>query len=121
MAPKEEICKAKAAFTSSSQMQAKFYIKLNAVFSLIHSDDLAKIGATTYQLMDFYLADGNKIIRKVSNGYFEYNGEGGAAPVIFCEPDHKPLLGAPVLEVCTLILMLSKANFTQRHTVQYDF
>ena len=54
--------------------------------------------------MDFSLADGRTIRRRVGDAYFELHGEGGASPVIFGEEGDKPLLGATTLESIRLIL-----------------
>jgi len=40
--------------------------------------------------LEFILADGTKINRKVGDAYFEYNSEGGSAPVIFGEERDEP-------------------------------
>jgi hypothetical protein len=40
----------------------------------------------------------------VGDAYFEYQGEGGAAPVIFGETGDEPLLGATTLESLGLVL-----------------
>jgi len=54
--------------------------------------------------MDFSLADGSTVTRKVGDVYFEYQGDGGAAPVIFGEEGDEPLLGATTLESLGLVL-----------------
>ena len=54
--------------------------------------------------MSFALADGSSIMRKVSSAYFEFEGEGGPAPVIYGEPGDEPLLGATTLESIGLVL-----------------
>jgi hypothetical protein len=54
--------------------------------------------------VDFSLADGRTIRRRVSDAYFELQGEGGASPVIFGEEGDKPLLGATTIESIGLIL-----------------
>ncbi len=54
--------------------------------------------------MDFALADGHTITRRVGDAYFEFQGEGGAAPVIFGEKGDEPLLGATTLESLGLML-----------------
>ena len=52
----------------------------------------------------FSLPDGTRITRQVGDAYFEYQGEGGAAPIIFGEDGDEPLLGATALESCGLVL-----------------
>ncbi len=54
--------------------------------------------------MEFSLADGTTISRKVVDAYFEYKGDGGAASVIFGEKGDEPLLGATTLESIGLVL-----------------
>lgn len=54
--------------------------------------------------MDFSLADGTLISRRVGDAYFELNGEGGAALVIYGEEGDNPLLGATTLESLGLVL-----------------
>jgi hypothetical protein len=44
--------------------------------------ELEKLGIAPHKTMDFFLADGTKIMREVGDAYFEYKGEGGAAPVV---------------------------------------
>ncbi len=53
--------------------------------------------------MKFVLADGTKINRELGDAYFEYQGEGGAAPVIFGEDGDQPLLGVTALESIGLV------------------
>ena len=54
--------------------------------------------------VDFSLADGPTIRRRVGDAYFELKGEGGASPVIFGEEGDKPLLGATTLGSIGLVL-----------------
>jgi len=50
------------------------------------------------------LADGSIIKRKISSAYFEFEGEGGPAPVIYGEEGDSPLLGVTTLESIGLVL-----------------
>jgi len=79
-------------------------IDSGAVYSLVPKAELEKLEIPPYKKMDFFLADGAKITRQVGDAYFEYQGEGGAAPVIFGEEGDEPLLGATALESCGLVL-----------------
>jgi len=65
---------------------------------------LEKIGISPHRTLSFVRADGTEIERPVGDAYFERNGQGGAAPVIFGEPGDEPLLGATTLESLALIL-----------------
>jgi len=89
---------------SKKKLDVDFMIDSGAVYSLVPAKDLKKIGITPYRKMEFILADGTKIHRQVGDAYFEYNGEGGSAPVIFGEKGDEPLLGATALESIGLVL-----------------
>jgi len=81
-----------------------FLIDSGAVYSLVPGSTLKKLGVRPYRKVDFALADGTTITRKVGDAYFEFRGEGGAAPVIFGEKGDEPLLGATTLESIGLVL-----------------
>lgn len=89
---------------SSKKALVNFMIDSGAVYSLVPEKILKKLGISAYREMDFILADGTKITRQVGDAYFEYNGEGGSAPVIFGEKGDEPLLGATTLESIGLVL-----------------
>jgi predicted aspartyl protease len=57
-----------------------------------------------YREMGFALADGTSVRRRVSSAYFEYEGEGGPAPVVYGEEGDAALLGATTLESIGLVL-----------------
>ena len=81
-----------------------FLIDSGAVYSLVPSVTLRKLGIRPYRKVDFSSADGTIVTRRVGDAYFELQGEGGAAPVIFGEKGDEPLLGATTLESIGLIL-----------------
>jgi len=81
-----------------------FLIDSGAVYSLVPAPLLKKLGIRPYRNVDFALADGTTITRQVGDAYFEFQGEGGAAPVIFGETGDEPLLGATTLESIGLVL-----------------
>ena len=81
-----------------------FLIDSGAVYSLVPAATLRKLGIRPYRTVDFSLADGTTISRQVGDAYFEFHGEGGAAPVIFGEAGDEPLLGATTLESIGLML-----------------
>src|SRR6185436_18240742 len=60
-----------------------FLIDSGAVYSLVPASTLKQLGIRPYRKVDFSLADGTTITRQVGDAYFEFKGEGGAAPVIF--------------------------------------
>ena len=81
-----------------------FLIDSGAVYSLAPASTLKKLGIRPHREVDFTLADGTTITRRVGDAYFELGGEGGAAPVIFGEEGDEALLGATTLESIGLIL-----------------
>ena len=82
----------------------RFLIDSGAVYSLVPAVLLRKLGIRPYRKVDFTLADGTAITRQVGDAYFEFQGQGGAAPVIFGEQGDEPLLGATTLESLGLVL-----------------
>jgi clan AA aspartic protease len=89
---------------SQKAIEVNFLIDSGAIYSLVPAVELKKLGITPYKTMEFILADGSKMERKVGDAYFEYNGEGGSASVIFGEKGDEPLLGATTLESLGLML-----------------
>ena len=81
-----------------------FLIDSGAVYSLVPAPTLKRLGIRPHRDVSFALADGTTITRKVGDAYFEFQGEGGAAPVIFGERGDEPLLGATTLESIGLVL-----------------
>jgi hypothetical protein len=64
---------------------------------------LKKLGICPVREVDFTLADGTTITRRVGDACFELGGEGGAAPVIFGK-EGEAVLGATTLGSIGLIL-----------------
>jgi clan AA aspartic protease len=89
---------------SEKFVELDFLIDSGAVYSLVPGKILDELEIETYRTIDFSLADGTKITRRVASGYFEYNGEGGPAPVMYGEPGDEPLLGVTALESLGLVL-----------------
>ncbi|HEY9340204.1 MAG TPA: hypothetical protein VIQ23_01420 [Hanamia sp.] len=89
---------------SEKSAEIDFLIDSGAVYSLVPGKVLDELGIETYRTIDFSLTDGTKITRRVAGGYFEYNGEGGPAPVIYGEQGDEPLLGITTLESLGLVL-----------------
>lgn len=89
---------------SEKSVELDFLIDSGAVYSLVPGKMLDELEIETYRTIDFALADGTKIKRRVGSGYFEYNGEGGPAPLIYGEEGDEPLLGVTTLESLGLVL-----------------
>jgi clan AA aspartic protease len=94
----------KESRTTKKVIDVEFLIDSGAVYSLVPAAQLKTLGIKPYKILDFTLADGSKMTRRVGDAYFEYNGEGGAAPVIFGEEGDEPLLGVTTLESLGLVL-----------------
>ena len=84
--------------------EVSFLIDSGAVYSLGPGPTLRKLGIRPHRRIDFALADGRTLTRQVGDAYFEFQGEGGAAPVIFGEQGDEPLLGATTLESIGMVL-----------------
>jgi len=89
---------------AQASSEVEFLIDSGAVHSLVSGETLRKLGIEAYKDVKFILADGATVVRRVGDAYFEYNGNGGAAPVIFGEEGDEPLLGATTLESLGLVL-----------------
>ena len=85
-------------------IEVDFLVDSGAVYSLVSGKRLKAIGIKPYKTLNFTLADGTTFTREVGDAYFEYRGDGGAAPVIFGQDGDQPLLGATTLESLGLIL-----------------
>jgi clan AA aspartic protease len=82
----------------------EFLVDSGAVYSVVPGKILDEMGIEPYKEMSFSLADGTSLKRKVSSAYFEFEGEGGPAPVVYGEEGDSPLLGATTLESIGLVL-----------------
>src|ERR1700712_2175960 len=89
---------------SEKYADVEFLIDSGAVYSLVPGKILDELDIEPYREMSFSLADGTSIKRKVSSAYFDYQGEGGPAPVVYGEEGDTPLLGATTLESIGLVL-----------------
>lgn len=84
--------------------EVEFLVDSGAVYSLVPGKVLDVLGIEPYREMSFSLADGTSIKRRVSFAYFEYEGEGGPAPVVYGEEGDTALLGVTTLEALGLVL-----------------
>jgi clan AA aspartic protease len=94
----------KESYRARRKVAVNFLIDSGAVYSLVPGPTLRKLGIRPHRKVDFTLADGRPITRQVGDAYFEFQGAGGAAPVIFGEKGDEPLLGATTLESIGLVL-----------------
>ncbi|MFP5041380.1 aspartyl protease [Parasediminibacterium sp. JCM 36343] len=89
---------------SDKYADVEFLIDSGAVYSLVPGKILDGLDIEPYREMSFSLADGSTIKRRLSSAYFEFEGEGGPAPVVYGEEGDTPLLGATTLESIGLVL-----------------
>jgi predicted aspartyl protease len=75
-----------------------------AIYSLVPGKILDQLDIEPYREMSFSLIDGTILKRRACSAYFEYEGEGGPAPVVYGEEGDEALLGATTLESLGLIL-----------------
>ncbi|MBX9779935.1 MAG: aspartyl protease family protein [Chitinophagaceae bacterium] len=89
---------------STTSAEVEFLVDSGAVYSLVPGHILDKLEIEPYREMSFSLADGTSIKRRVCSAYFEFEGEGGPAPVVYGEEGDTALLGATTLESLGLVL-----------------
>ncbi len=82
----------------------EFLVDSGAIYSVVPGRVLDELNIEPYREMSFSLADGTTLKRKVSSAYFEFEGEGGPAPVVYGEEGDSPLLGATTLGSIGLVL-----------------
>lgn len=82
----------------------EFLIDSGAVYSVVPGAILDSLEIEPYREMSFALADGTSVKRRVASAYFEFEGEGGPAPVVYGEEGDSALLGATTLESLGLVL-----------------
>ena len=84
--------------------EVEFLIDSGAIYSVVPSAILKKLGIKPITEQEFRLADGSRITRKKGVAIFKYGDKVGGADVIFGEADDSTLLGAFTLEALGLAL-----------------
>ena len=82
----------------------EFLIDSGAIYSVVPSAILDRLGIKPLTEQEFRLADGSKIVRKRGVAIFKYGSRIGGADVIFGEEEDSQLLGAFSLEAMGLAL-----------------
>jgi predicted aspartyl protease len=85
-------------------LSVEFLVDSGAVYSVVPSATLRKLGVKAHSKQVFTLADGSQITRRRGDVLFVMNGQRGAAPVIFGERGDSTLLGVVTLEALGVIL-----------------
>ena len=78
--------------------EVEFLIDSGAVYSVVPTLILQKLGISPLTEETFRLADGSKIVRKKGIALFKYADRIGGADVVFGEDGDSTLLGALTLE-----------------------
>ncbi|MBI3325163.1 MAG: aspartyl protease [Nitrospinae bacterium] len=82
----------------------EFLIDSGAIYSVVPTPILERLGIRPLTAEEFRLADGTKITRKKGGALFKYGDRIGGADVIFGEEGDSVLLGAFTLEALGLSL-----------------
>ncbi|MBI2906165.1 MAG: aspartyl protease family protein [Chloroflexi bacterium] len=82
----------------------EFLIDSGAIYSVVPTPILERLGITPLAEQQFRLADGSKIARRKGVALFRYGERVGGADVIFGEEGDSTLLGAFTLEALGLAL-----------------
>jgi len=82
----------------------EFLIDSGAIYSVVPTPILERLGIRPLAEQEFRLADGTKIVRKKGIALFKYGDRAGGADVIFGQEGDSLLLGAFTLEALGLSL-----------------
>jgi len=84
--------------------KVEFLVDSGAIYSVVPTLVLERLGIKPLSEQEFRLADGTKIVRKKGIALFKYRDKIGGADVIFGEEGDSVLLGAFTLEALGLAL-----------------
>jgi clan AA aspartic protease len=90
--------------TPETTERIEFLIDSGAIYSVVPSAVLGRLGIRPLVEQEFRLADGTTIARKKGVALFKYGDRIGGADVIFGEEGDSVLLGAFTLEALGLVL-----------------
>ena len=94
----------KRSHNAKASQTVSFLVDSGAVYSVVQEDILKALRIRPHRTRTFFLANGEAVEREIGDAYFEYQGVGGAAPVVFGKPGDSNLLGATTLEALELVL-----------------
>jgi predicted aspartyl protease len=84
--------------------KARFLVDSGAAYSVLPHEVWRRLGLRTKRVLDFSLADGTMVRRRLSECRFRYRGLDAASPVVMGEPGDAALLGTVTLETLGLVL-----------------
>lgn len=90
--------------TLEATEKVEFLIDSGAIFAVVPTPILVKLGIKPIKTREFILANGEKISRKTGYAFFKYGDNTGVSEVIFGEEGDSVLLGALTLEALGLAL-----------------
>ena len=90
--------------SEGTQATVRFLVDSGATYTLLPYGDWQAIGLSPKRSMDFALADGTTVERKVSECHISLPQGEAQTPVILGEPGDTPLLGTVTLEILGLVL-----------------
>jgi len=90
--------------TPETTERIEFLIDSGAIYSVVPSEVLNRLGIRPLVAQEFRLADGTKITRQKGGAFFKHGDRVGVADVIFGEEGDSVLLGAFTLEALGLVL-----------------
>ncbi len=93
-----------SAGAPKKMQRLEFLIDSGAIYSVVPTPVLQRLGIRPYAEEEFRLADGSKIVRKKGTAIYRYGTRMGGADVIFGEEGDSTLLGAMTLEALGLAL-----------------
>jgi predicted aspartyl protease len=85
-------------------MRVRFLVDSGAIYSVLKPKQWRALGLTPMRTLDFVLADGTTLTRKVSECVFELEGHRATSPVVLGQTEDEALLGAVTLETLGLVL-----------------
>jgi clan AA aspartic protease len=84
--------------------QVKFLVDSGAIYSVVPTRTLERLGVKPHSRRTFVLADGSEVTRRMGDAVFRLDGRQGASPVMFGEKGDSTLLGAVTLESLGVLL-----------------
>ena len=85
-------------------ISVRFLVDSGEIYSVLKRKQWRALGLIPMRTLDFVLADGTTLTRKVSECVFELNGHRATSPVVLGQTEDEALLGAVTLETLGLVL-----------------
>jgi predicted aspartyl protease len=89
---------------TTKTLSVEFMVDSGAIYTVAPATVLNELGIKPISEETFWLANGEKIIRKRGGAFFKYGSKVGIADVVFGEEGDSNLLGATTLESLGLAL-----------------